>query len=74
MREAIAELARAQGLLLPRQHADQRLRRQDRVRISRRPSPGLELEDLMMGVSACRNPHLANVFYRLQLIEAYGTG
>ena len=36
--------------------------------------PGLELEDLMMGVSACRNPHLANVFYRLQLIEAYGTG
>lgn len=21
-----------------------------------------------------RNPHLANVFYRLQLIEAYGTG
>lgn len=36
--------------------------------------PGFELEDLMMGVSACRNPHLANVFYRLQLIEAYGTG
>lgn len=36
--------------------------------------PGLELEDLMMGVSVCRNPHLANVFYRLQLIEAYGTG
>ena len=36
--------------------------------------PGLELEDLMMGVSACRNPHLANAFYRLQLIEAYGTG
>lgn len=36
--------------------------------------PGLELEDLMMGASACRNPHLANVFYRLQLIEAYGTG
>lgn len=36
--------------------------------------PGLELDDLMMGVSICRNPHLANVFYRLQLIEAYGTG
>ena len=35
---------------------------------------GLELDDLMMGISACRNPHLANVFYRLQLIEAYGTG
>ena len=28
----------------------------------------------MMGVSVCRNAHLANVFYRLQLIEAYGTG
>lgn len=36
--------------------------------------PDLELDDLMMGVSVCRNPHLANVFYRLQLIEAYGTG
>lgn len=36
--------------------------------------PGLELDDLMMGVPVCRNPHLANVFYRLQLIEAYGTG
>ena len=35
---------------------------------------GFELDDLMMGVSACRNPHIANVFYRLQLIEAYGTG
>lgn len=36
--------------------------------------PGLTLDDLMMGVSVCRNPLLANVFYRLQLIEAYGTG
>ena len=36
--------------------------------------PGLELDDLMMGVSVCRNPHLANVFYRMQLIEVYGTG
>lgn len=36
--------------------------------------PGLELDDLMLGISACRNPHLANVFYRLRLIEAYGTG
>ena len=36
--------------------------------------PGLELDDLMMGISVCRNAHLANVFYRLQLIEAYGTG
>lgn len=36
--------------------------------------PGLELDDLMMGISVCRNPHLANIFYCLQLIEAYGTG
>lgn len=25
---------------------------------------GLELDNLMMGVSVCRNPHLANVFDR----------
>ena len=36
--------------------------------------PGLELDDLLMVVSVCRNQHLADVFYRLQLIEAYGTG
>lgn len=35
---------------------------------------GIELDDIMMGVSVCRNPQLANVFYRLKLIEAYGTG
>jgi len=35
---------------------------------------GLELDDVLVGVSVCRNPHLANIFYRLQLIEAYGTG
>ena len=35
---------------------------------------GLELDDVLMGVSVCRNPYLANIFYRLQLIEAYGTG
>ena len=29
---------------------------------------------MTLGVSVCRNPRLANVFYRLQLIEAYGTG
>jgi len=28
----------------------------------------------MSGYSACRNSALADVFYRLQLIEAYGTG
>lgn len=36
--------------------------------------PGLELEDVTAGVSVCRNPNLAIVFYRLELIEAYGTG
>lgn len=35
---------------------------------------GIELEDIMLGLSACRNQDLANVFYRLRLIEAYGTG
>ena len=28
----------------------------------------------MLGLSVCRNPKLAAVFYRLRLIEAYGTG
>ena len=36
--------------------------------------PGIDLEDIMVGISVCRNQNLANVFYRLQLIEAYGTG
>lgn len=35
---------------------------------------GISLDDIMLGLSVCRNPKLANVFYRLQLIEAYGTG
>lgn len=35
---------------------------------------GVELEDILLGLSVCRNPNLASVFYRLQLIEAYGTG
>lgn len=34
----------------------------------------ITLSDIMMGVSVCRNVKLANVFYRLELIEAYGTG
>lgn len=36
--------------------------------------PDIDLEDVMVGLSVCRNQNLANVFYRLQLIEAYGTG
>lgn len=35
---------------------------------------GVTLQDVMMGISVCRNTKLANVFYRLELIEAYGTG
>ena len=35
---------------------------------------GVTLKDVTMGVSVCRNVKLANVFYRLELIEAYGTG
>lgn len=35
---------------------------------------GIALDDVMLGVSALRNQHLANIFYRLRLIEAYGTG
>lgn len=35
---------------------------------------GMTLEDVLLGISALRNKHLADVFYRLHLIEAYGTG
>jgi len=35
---------------------------------------GVSLEDIMLGVSMPRNEKLANVFYRLRLIESYGIG
>jgi hypothetical protein len=35
---------------------------------------GISLEDIMLGISVPRNENLANIFYRLKLIEAYGTG
>lgn len=35
---------------------------------------GITLDDIKLGVSVLRNQHLANIFYRLRLIEAYGTG
>ena len=35
---------------------------------------GIAVDDVMLGVSAARNKNLANVFYRLTLVEAYGTG
>ena len=35
---------------------------------------GVTIDDILLGLSVCRNPKLAAVFYRLDLIEAYGTG
>lgn len=35
---------------------------------------GISYDDMMLGVSIQRNENLANVFYRLSLIEAFGTG
>lgn len=35
---------------------------------------GIAMSDVMMGVSVPRNNRLANIFYRLHLIEAFGTG
>lgn len=36
--------------------------------------PGISLEAIFMGVSQTRNPNLAALFYRMKLIESYGTG
>jgi ATP-dependent DNA helicase RecG len=35
---------------------------------------GVSLDDILLGLSVPRNENLANVFYRLHLIEVYGTG
>ena len=35
---------------------------------------GINLGDLELGISSCRKEKLAALFYRLELIEAYGTG
>jgi len=35
---------------------------------------GVSLDDILLGLSVPRNENLAEVFYRLRLIEAYGTG
>lgn len=35
---------------------------------------GITFDDIMLGISVARNKNLAHVFYRLSLIEAYGTG
>lgn len=36
--------------------------------------PGLSPEDIRIGISQPRNKKLAEIFYRLRLIESYGTG
>lgn len=35
---------------------------------------GMTLNDVMMGISICRNTGLTDIFYHLELISAYGTG
>lgn len=35
---------------------------------------GLELRSIFLGISQTRNPNLAAIFYRMRLIESYGTG
>lgn len=35
---------------------------------------GITLADILHGVSQSRNMVLANIFYRLKLVESYGTG
>ena len=35
---------------------------------------GVEMSDIMLGISYLRNKRLAEIFYRLHFIEAYGTG
>ncbi len=35
---------------------------------------GITFDDIMLGLSVARNRKLANIFYRLNLIEAYGMG
>ena len=35
---------------------------------------GISLDDVLLGISALRNKNLADIFYRLHFIEAYGTG
>lgn len=35
---------------------------------------GLKLEDLYYGISQTRNKNLANIFYRLNYVESFGTG
>ena len=36
--------------------------------------PGVTMDSILLGISQSRNARLANIFYRLRLIETYGTG
>ena len=36
--------------------------------------PGISMESVMRGLSQSRNKNLAEIFYRLTLVESYGTG
>lgn len=36
--------------------------------------PGLTLDSIFLGISQSRNPNLAALFYRMRLIESFGTG
>lgn len=35
---------------------------------------GININDIYMGVSATRNPNLANIFFKLKYVESFGTG
>ena len=35
---------------------------------------GIAIDDILLGISQTRNEKLAHIFYRLKLVEAYGTG
>ena len=37
-------------------------------------APGVSQEELSFGVSVCRNPKLARVFYKIQAVDSFGLG
>ena len=49
-------------------------RKSKTIKIKETVVDDIKLEDIMVGLSVCRNQNLANIFYRLKLIETYGTG
>ena len=74
LREGAAKLSCPQGLLLQRQHLNQRVRRPDRVCVCRGPAQRHRSGGYPVGPFRLQESKLAAVFYRLNLIEAYGTG